>query len=176
MSRRWRVDGSPASRVQHVCAKLTLVAVLCVAPTACQGDAWNVSVPAADMETFREEAYPVLLRDCGFNACHGDARRFLLIYGPNRARLNPLTHHDEPAEPLEVEITYQRALSMLASDGAVTRSLLLTKPLEERVGGTSHGGVDDFDRNVYQSPHDPGYVALLRWAVAVKPSMADGTP
>ena len=123
---------------------------------------------------FRDEAYPVLLRDCSFNACHGQPERFLLVYGPNRARINPLTHHDEPAEPLEVQVTFERALSMLVTSGPVTGSLLLTKPLEERAGGVGHGGVDDFNRNVYQSVDDPGYVTLLKWAQAAMP--VAGTP
>ena len=116
---------------------------------------------------FRSEAYPVLMRDCGFNACHGVSERFLIIFGPNRARIDPATHHDTPVQDLEMQVTHERARSMLVTDGPVTRSLLLTKPLERSAGGVGHGGVDDFDRNVYQSVADPGYVALLKWAQAV---------
>lgn len=155
------------------CLLLALTAMLDV---GCQGDTWQAKPPIADMTTFRDEAYPVLLRDCSFNACHGSAQRFFQIFGPNRARINPLTHHDEPAEPLEVQVTYERTLSMLVTDGPVTNSLLLRKPLEERAGGMSHGGVDDFNRNVYQSVNDPGYVALLKWAQAAMPGAVAPVP
>ena len=130
----------------------------------CQSETAVDQTPSADMDTFREEAYPVLMRDCGFNACHGVQERFLIIFGPNRARIDPATHHDTPVLPLEMEVTHARARSMLVTSGPVTSSLLLTKPLEKNAGGVGHGGVDDFNRNVYQSVDDPGYVALLKWA------------
>lgn len=130
----------------------------------CQSDAPVEQTPSADVQAFRNEAYPVLMRDCGFNACHGVQERFLIVFGPNRARIDPATHHDTPVQPLELEVTHERARSMLVTSGPVTTSLLLTKPLEKSAGGVGHGGVDDFDRNVYQSVDDPGYVALLKWA------------
>lgn len=151
------------------CAQLTRVTITAASlmVAACQMETGSERVPAADLELFRSEAYPVLMRDCGFNACHGVPERFLIVFGPNRARMDPATHHDTPVLPVELEVTYERARSMLLTDGPVTRSLLLTKPLEASAGGVSHGGVDDSNRNVYQSVEDPGYVALLKWAQAV---------
>lgn len=140
--------------------------------SACQTDTWDDDVPVADFDTFKEQAYPVLLRDCGFNNCHGSQQRFLLIFGPNRARLDPATHHDEPATDFEVQVSYERTRAMLITNGAIAGALLLTKPLAQQAGGVSHGGVDDFKRNVYQSTSDPGYVALLRWAQGVPPALS----
>lgn len=157
--------------VQRLCETggvgLRLLICFAAAAAACQSDPATELVPSADTQLFRDEAYPVLMRDCGFNACHGAPERFLVIFGPNRARIDPTTHHDTPVQPLELEVTHERARSMLITDGPVTCSLLLTKPLEKSEGGVSHGGVDDFERNVYQSVTDPGYVTLLKWAQAV---------
>ena len=160
------------------CAQLTQVTIAAaiVLVAACQAETGSEQVPAADLELFRSEAYPVLMRDCGFNACHGVPERFLIVFGPNRARMDPATHHDTPVLPVELEVTYERARSMLLTDGPVTRSLLLTKPLETSAGGVSHGGVDDSNRNVYQSVEDPGYLALLKWAQAVPMGAATPLP
>ena len=46
------------------------------------------------------------------------------------------------------------------------RSLLLKKPLAIEAGGASHGGNDDYGRNVYRSAHDQGYLAISRFVFA----------
>jgi hypothetical protein len=131
---------------------------------ACQSDAWNGNAPMPDAAMFQAEVYPVLMRDCSFNACHGAAARFFQVFGPGRTRLDPRLDQGAPLEPLELQVSYERARSMLVSNGAVTTSLLLVKPLAEHAGGVGHGGVDDLRRNVYESALDPGYVTLLKWA------------
>src|SRR5688500_14043117 len=78
---------------------------------------------------FERLVYPILLRDCGFVACHGSAHRPLQVYGPGRTRLDPMTPPSAPATSHELEASYMRALAMLASDHGIDHSLLLTKPL-----------------------------------------------
>jgi hypothetical protein len=74
---------------------------------------------------------------------------------------------ENPATMLELQTSYDRARSMLVTDGPVARSLLLSKPLEAKVGGVGHRGIDGFGRNVYASRQDPSYSALATWAAAV---------
>jgi hypothetical protein len=116
---------------------------------------------------FQSEVYPVLMRDCGFNDCHGGTDRFFRVFGPGRVRIDPMLDSETAATPLELQVSYERARSMLTSEnGSVTSSLLLTKPLSAKAGGSGHRGVDDYGRNVYQSKEDPSYQVLLHWAQA----------
>ena len=117
-----------------------------------------------DRAQFEAEVYPVLLRDCAFQACHGSTERFFQVLGPGRLRLMPLNDQPEPM-PEEVQHSYERARSMI-DVRAPERSLLLRKPLAVEAGGTGHEGVDDFGRNVYSSKLDPGYAAIERWVLA----------
>src|SRR5215210_4689512 len=74
-------------------------------------------VPAPDYDEFVERVYPLLLRDCGFNACHGDQDRFYQIFGPGRRRLSPDSELFDDATSEEIEASYERARAMLSNDG-----------------------------------------------------------
>jgi hypothetical protein len=135
-----------------------------VALSGCGADTPELMLPTPDRMQFEAEVYPILLRDCGFNACHGSGDRFFQVFGPGRARLVAATASVEPMTPLEVAHTYERARSMIdATDPE--RSLLLRKPLATMAGGTGHEGVDELGRNVYQSKIEPGYLVLQRWVL-----------
>ena len=130
----------------------------------CGADTPELTLQTPDRMQFDAEVYPVLLRDCGFDACHASAGRFFQVFGPGRARLVPMTSAIDPATPLEYGHAYDRARSMIdASDPE--RSLLLRKPLATMAGGTGHEGVDELGRNVYQSKVEPGYLVLQRWVL-----------
>lgn len=105
--------------------------------------------------------YPVIARDCGFPACHGAPERFFRVYAPGRTRL---AGGIGPATVEEIDATYERARSMLATTEAPEDSLLLRKPLEQSEGGAAHMGRDRFGRNVYRSRDDPRWRALRVWA------------
>ncbi|HEY2732672.1 MAG TPA: hypothetical protein VGI70_01740 [Polyangiales bacterium] len=139
-------------------------------------DEWSGPLPAPDGAAFVREVYPLLLRDCAFSTCHGAADRFLQLYGPGRARLDPIaTKPDDPMTLPEVLHSYDRARSMLATANRIDDSLLLSKPLEPSAGGQGHEGVDDFGRNPFASSLDPSYVAIAQWALSSgpPPSAAD---
>jgi hypothetical protein len=135
---------------------------------SCQTDSsWSGSLDAPNYAQFATEVYPILLRDCAYSRCHGAPERFFRIFGPGRA---PLLD-DGPAATLaqrEVQASYDRARSMLISDGSrpVYESPLLLKPLALGLGGASHEGVDVFGRNVYRSLNDPAYLSLVSWAIS----------
>jgi hypothetical protein len=129
--------------------------------TACADPATQLQLPTPDPTMFEKQVYPLLLRDCGFPACHGDHRRFFRVFGPGRSRFPriPETGLFDPATPEEIELTYYRARSMLANEEGVENSLLLRKSLH-----ADHGGVDEWGRNVYSNETDPGYMILSSWA------------
>jgi hypothetical protein len=149
----WR----PRSVLPLLSASLAIVA-------GCQSDGWNGTVPSPDPDMFRTAVYPVLMRDCAFNECHGAEHRFFQVFGPSRLRADPKTQPNAAVEPIELQLSYDRARSMLVTTEPITRSQLLAKPLEQSAGGVGHRGEDDFNRNVYQSPQDDGYQVLLKWA------------
>lgn len=140
------------------------VAIAALSLAACRDDERIAQPPELDRARFDAEVYPLLLRDCGFPACHGDRDRFFRVFGPGRTRLSADTSLYEPATAAEREATFDRARSMLAAVPDPTQSLLLRKPLEERAGGGAHLGLDALGRNVYASTEDPAWQTIAAWA------------
>lgn len=141
--------------------------------TACATDVQQLSVPAPDARMFEMTVYPVLLRDCGFPACHGDRQRFFQVFGPGRTRFREGdggTDNFEPATKEELEQTYDRARSMLAFEKSPFEALLLRKPLSVQAGGAGHKGTDNWGNDVYRTTQASGFAALRAWALSVGPS------
>jgi hypothetical protein len=130
--------------------------------TACADATAELSLPSPSKRQFEEQVYPLLLRDCGFPACHGDTRRFFRVFGPGRTRYRLETKPFDPATAEEIEASYYRARSMLANEDGIEHTPLLRKPLH-----AEHGGVDEWGNNVYRTETDSGYVALFSWARSV---------
>lgn len=134
--------------------------------------------PNPDRAAFGSEIYPILVRDCGFPACHGSPDRFFRVFGPGRTRQFPDTPIPGPASgggldsaelPAEVDATYERARSMLAGAASASESLLVRKPLEVDQGGAPHFGTDAYGRDVFPDQEDSRYQAILRWADGAPP-------
>lgn len=132
---------------------------------ACGSEPPPLTVSTPDRVRFDQEVYPVLLRDCGFNDCHGSSERFFQVLGPGRARLPFVMDPLEPARPEELAYSYERARGMIDAS-APERSLLLRKPLSTSAGGAGHQGTDQLGRNVYQTKTEPGYAAIAAWVLA----------
>jgi len=130
----------------------------------CVGAPGPAGPPDVDQATFEALVYPILVRDCAFPACHGQAGRFLRVHGPGRSRLSEETALSAPATDEEMTLAFERTRSMLASAESPEASLLLRKPLELDQGGAPHMGVDRFGRDVFADTLDPAYLALLQWA------------
>lgn len=132
---------------------------------ACADTDVEVLLPSPDPVSFEISVYPVLLRDCGFPACHGDTRRFFRVFGPGRTRYRPReeTGVFAPTTAEELTASYDRARSMLATEGNILNSALLQKPLN-----VGHGGDDEWGQNVYWREDDPNYQAILRWALSMR--------
>lgn len=153
-----------ASNARHVhAAALGVCAALAL--TACTASEQSWEPPESSFRDF-QVVYPVLLRDCGFHACHGAKERFYRVYGPGRARLDPDTQAFDGVTGDEASASYTFALSMIDVHHP-EQSLLLRKPLAVAGGGSSHGGVDRYGRDVYRTVDDAGYVALEHWVSSV---------
>jgi hypothetical protein len=155
---------------------LALLCALASALAACASPTPELVLSAPDRVAFETQAYPVLLRDCGFHACHGSSERFFQVFGPGHGRILSTTQPLDEVQPLEVEYSYQRARSMLDSEN-LDQSPLLLKPLSPAAGGVGHQGVDSLGRDVYVSTTEPGYAALAAWIMtAVPPPPTPATP
>lgn len=150
------------------------LALLAVLALACGEDEPTPQLSEPSFSAFVGDAYPILLRDCGFPACPGDTRRFFQVYGPGRTRLSSATlPYDAPTTD-EQQLSYDRARSMLSGADS-DRLLLLRKPLAEAAGGTRHAGDDPWQQPIYRTATDPSFLALRAWALAAQPaSMPDG--
>lgn len=117
------------------------------------------TVPAPDVKEFRERVYPVLLRDCAFAGCHGDARRPLFVPGPGRVRLDAMTDVYDAATAAELGRAYDRSRALLLREGDEPA------PLVHKPGpDAAHQGRDAEGRNVYEDPEAPGLLVLQAWA------------
>jgi hypothetical protein len=119
-----------------------------------------------DRVLFDTQVWPILVRDCGFSACHGSEPRFFLVLGPGHERLDPTLRSSAPVTQQELDISYDRARSMIDADEPGL-SPLLRKPLEVAAGGAAHEGTDAFGRDVYRSVDDASFQTLLRWVSGV---------
>lgn len=147
--------------------RLSIAAVtvlLASAAGGCSAPVEPADAPQADRCAFERDVYPVLARDCGFPACHGDTDRFFRVFAPGRARLSSDTGPFAPPTDAEIDATFERARSMLAGASSPRESLLLRKPLASEAGGASHEGTDAFARDVYRSEDAAGWQALATWA------------
>jgi hypothetical protein len=136
---------------------------------ACTEPTGEILIPNADPITFRDTVYPVLVRDCGFVACHGTSERFFSVFGPGHTRLDPDTGIFDPPTQTEIALSYTRTRSMLIGPGGVATSLLLRKPIPIDQGGAGHAGDDPWGEAVYRTTDDEGYSALYRWAMEQAP-------
>lgn len=133
---------------------------------ACASTEESSALASPDRAVFDTKVWPILVRDCGFSECHGNEPRFFRVVGPGHVRLDPATRPTDPVTPAELQLSYERARSMLnAAD--LEASLLLLKPLEVAAGGSGHEGTDSFGRNVYRTLDDPNFQTLVRWAMGV---------
>jgi hypothetical protein len=142
-----------------------LFSVLGVALGACQADPGWSTAEGLDYTPFKEDVYPILIRDCAFQACHGAEERFFRVWGPGRVRLSATSSAYSNATSEEITQSYQRALAMVDSNDP-GQSLLLRKPLATAAGGAGHLGADKFGRNLYRTVDDDGYLVLSRWVFA----------
>lgn len=144
--------------------RMTLLVLVPLVLAACSYAREELSIPDADTQQFVDDAYPILLADCGYPTCHGSAERFFQIYGPGRTRLDPMTDAYAPVTAQELALSYTRARSMLISPEGPRRAPLLRKPLAVSAGGAKHEGDDPWGNAIYATKRDPRWERLFFWA------------
>jgi hypothetical protein len=129
-----------------------------------------------EFQQFQREVYPVLLRDCGFPACHGAPERFFRVWGPGRVRLpGEMTTPEAFDLPSTNELSASRALALsMIDEREPLSSPLLRKPLAVQAGGAGHLGADKYGRDVYRTPQDDGYLVIGRWVLSPPPPAPPG--
>lgn len=145
--------------------KLFAIALSFAAVGCAEDQPWELSESSKTSNLYTEGAYPVLLRDCAFFACHGSSERLFQVWGPKRRRLTSsmLSGQEEYAQiGAEMEKTFDMAIGFVDVNDP-GNSLLLRKGLDAQAGGTGHLGLDKYGRNVYRSASSPGYIALAKW-------------
>jgi hypothetical protein len=137
----------------------------------CQGSL-DAPAPSASLDPnfFRCRVQPVLVKNCSAFLCHGDARRFLRVYGRDRLRYG-IAGEDErnrALSPAEIEANFESASAFV--DGVTPdQSLIVLKPLETDAGGYFHRGAEIFGQgNVFAAPGDPDLDVIRQWAHGAK--------
>jgi hypothetical protein len=156
--------------------RFTRLLPLIALAVGCTDTGGESTLTRREFQQFQREVYPVLLRDCGYPACHGDGKRFFRVFGPGRVRLPGETSTPEALDQPtgdELATSYSLALSMIDPDDPGDSSLL-RKPLAVEAGGSGHSGVDDFDRDIYRTTRDSGYVTIARWVFSEPPAAPGG--
>ena len=123
--------------------------------------------PATDPSTkldetvFRCLVEPVLVRQCSYPACHGNAGTPLRIYSPGKLRITRPKSIDDSIAPLtDAEHHANFASAAGFSFGVIDPldNLLLRKTTPPAEGGFSHlGGV------IFPGTGDPQYHAIFDW-------------
>lgn len=127
------------------------------------GDVENAPVagPVLDETVFRCRAEPVLVAQCSYNACHGEAETALRVYAVGKLRASPPADSIALAAPLsdaEHHANYLSASAFATYDVAPVDNWLLRKPLPPGSGGYEHAG-----GAIYIGTGDPNYVSLFQW-------------
>ena len=113
-----------------------------------------------DETVFRCKAEPVLVRQCSYLACHGNADSALRVYSPGKLRAQPPA--DSTAANADLTDAEHHA-NFLSAAGLSFETLpidnwLLRKPLPSSLGGFEHlGGA------IYAGTNDAQYVAIEAW-------------
>jgi hypothetical protein len=134
------------------------------AGAAC-GDVTNEALPdpaaAVDEAVFRCKVEPILIRQCSFNACHGNAGSPLRVFSPGKLRGTPPHNIDEAIAALtdaEHHANFLSAAGFGVGVTAVDDNDLLRKPLPAVWGGYAHKG-----GAIYDDPQDPQYTTIRAW-------------
>lgn len=119
-------------------------------------------LPPLDPAYFERMVEPELLASCAYSACHGAPLRPLRVFSLAGLRANPALSSTQPLTADEHRANYVRALAAAAATSAGLPDLL-RKPLQVEAGGSGHGGVDRYGRNVYADRQDPRWLLLSAW-------------
>jgi hypothetical protein len=141
-----------------------VVTIFALAAGACT-DVVNEGVadPAGSLTeaVFRCNVEPILVRDCSYNGCHGNAGFPLRVYSPGKLRATKPKNIDEAIVALtdaEHHANFESAAGFSFGGVVPDDNWLLRKPLPSSDGGYAHiGGA------IWSGVADPRYVAIHDW-------------
>jgi hypothetical protein len=127
--------------------------------------------PELDEDFFRCNVQPILTRSCSMFACHGNARRFFVVYARNRLRAGIADESERNVFLSDAELAhnFEAARAMVnASDPA--QSPLLSKPLDPSAGGWYHVGGDlpFHGGDPFESAEDPDFLVMQQWVMGAR--------
>jgi hypothetical protein len=118
-------------------------------------------IDALDEAAFRCTVEPILIRDCGYLACHGQAGAPLRLYSIGKLRLGPSTTLGERTAPLtaaERHLNFLSAQAFAWAGTAADDNWLVEKPMPSADGGYAHlGGA------IWDGPDDARVRAITAW-------------
>jgi len=124
-------------------------------------------IPALDETVFKTKVERVLVTQCSYLACHGNAGAALRVYAPGQLRETvPLTLDDlrAPLTADEEHANFLSAAAFAATAPLPNDNWLLRKPLASAWGGFEHKG-----GAIFKDPNDAGYTTLYCWISGNKP-------
>jgi hypothetical protein len=116
---------------------------------------------ALDETVFKCNVEPVLVRQCSYNACHGNAGSALRVYAPGKLRAAPPANVDDEDGPVtdpEHHANFLAAAGLSFGVETTDDNWLLRKPLPAAAGGFEHAG-----GAIYGGTQDAQYVAIHDW-------------
>jgi hypothetical protein len=119
------------------------------------------AIVGLDETTFRCTVEPILIRDCSYTACHGNAGFALRVYSVGKLRASTPATLDDQVAPLttdERHANYQSAVAFTYGNVTPAENWLIRKPLPASAGGFEHVGGAIFD-----GVDDPRVVAITDW-------------
>jgi hypothetical protein len=157
---------SPAVLVRALAAAAAVAALAALAAfapacTSVENAPDPGQIATLDEPYFRCAVEPILLRDCAYNGCHGQASAPLRLYSIGKLRLGASATLAERTAPLTAEERHLNFLGAQAFDfGDVDSAdnLLVRKPLPSSAGGFEHlGGA------VWTGAEDPRVRTIRNW-------------
>jgi hypothetical protein len=135
----WRAHGR---RLVLACALVAAAASL-AGCTAVENEPAPGQIATLDEPLFRCAVEPILLRDCAYNGCHGQANEPLRLYSLGKLRLGPsatLADRTAPLTDAERHLNYLSAQAFDFGGVAPDDNLLVRKPMPSSAGGYEHVG------------------------------------
>jgi hypothetical protein len=125
------------------------------------------AIPLLDEVKFRCRVEPILIRDCSYLACHGNAQFPLRVYSVGKLRAGDTSTLEARTAPLtdaERHANFLSAGAFAFGGVAPDDNLLLRKPMPSETGGYEHKGGATF-----VGPDDTRAVELRRWLAGQSP-------
>jgi hypothetical protein len=118
-------------------------------------------ITGLDEPFFRCAIEPILLRDCAYTGCHGQASAPLRLYSIGKLRLGPSDTLSDRTAPLtedERHLNFLGAQAFNFGDVGADDNLLVRKPMPSSAGGFEHLG-----GSVWTGPDDARVRTIRNW-------------